>query len=1190
MSLSTLAASSFDSRMAHRTKTRKRLQDRDECQADESTTFEHKDSEIGVYSQAEWTAASNGQVCSATFRIGSGNLQPRVHQQQVVSHLIEEVRPLLDRTNIVSRNFLIQHSTGSGKSLTLAWLVTELLTLKVDDGGCFDLVLVLNDRRILDNQISPIVENFLGRVNTARRLSSKQEAEQSLTRKAATERSIYEEERELGDDDSDAENPICDSSKASENATGPATFSILESQNLSNYTSQKRKRRKLKSDANIEEFNFLVHQPDTGRELESILQCHATKVAQVKSVVICTLQKFPSVSCHLRNYFASRFSKHGRRIAIIADEAHRSHGKTATAHINDLLGGDTSRGLDVRETQPLGLCLFGFTATPAPSALRLFGTRQEDTSHAASSSASRNGALSSLVYRPFHVYSMRQAVDDGVILNVLDNFTFMSPDVKIKGLPKHVRSRVALSGHNLDLKARSTLLDAAMNHEAVISSKAKKIVQHFFREIKSMAPFRPKAMVVCRSRASVVQFCLAIRKEVSRLRRKKRSRLERRMDSQDEAKASTYPNVGSCNFNSLMLQCEPVKVYAAFSGDVVTRSMSRGVNSNLESSIVDEKLMNKVVHFNDARIFVVCNKLETGFDDPQLACMYVDRVLRGAHCVQVMSRLNRVAPQKLYVSVVDFVNPPTAVHTAFSQFWDGTSVKSTECPHLFHSPRADALVSQILSSMAATMRAGAEGNPNPGEMTVNDVARKIVAAGVSSQVLPLLDQYTDLCSLLSSQKMSLPLHYAQRLANVLRGRRGFVRQSSTGATSSHSAQLVTDQVLSDMRVTVNDFATEFCGSIKMANAQSRSPLPWIPLSPKKLYKDHKNNTDITLASAVENIVSNSVDRSVAATANPSQQTVAGKNSMSQHHAYPTHVVMSLKNDIVKMLEADDFLGLASLLHRLTVVPVTISSLRATGIGKLMNKISQNSAETLKKDNDILTTCRDLAKHIVGKWKRMVATSNRQRKSHKCSQNDQERRKKACSHILASLLTAAKKSGKSCSAKDSEELAKLIECAMYQRWCRSLQSSRNVGGKVSDASKETKIGTLDFQEYGRVLRMLSANLKRNESLYESLVDGSLKPHTLVTMRAQDLATTQQQEERRRTQLENSDLAKFEGWKEKILAERKEGGLQMPIKCPACGGVGAFINELPSTTSMAGVGNQKPGFLATCVHCESVRPFD
>ena len=225
-----------------------------------------------------------------TFINGSGGFPPRQHQRDVVQQVLTKINTSL---NIVP-NLLIQHSTGSGKSLSIAWLVTSLLDATTSTGGKFDLVLVLNDRTILDSQLGRVVERFL------------------------------------------------------EANTQPPSF----------------------------------HRPRNGADLRNILINHISRsldpnqMHAQRRVIVSTLQKFAAIELKEMNQHFVQRSQRGLRIAVVADEAHRSHGKTATSHMFELFGGTRRDGDDLRETQARGITLFGFTATPQRSALRLFGTRR----------------------------------------------------------------------------------------------------------------------------------------------------------------------------------------------------------------------------------------------------------------------------------------------------------------------------------------------------------------------------------------------------------------------------------------------------------------------------------------------------------------------------------------------------------------------------------------------------------------------------------------------------------------------------------------------------------------------------------------------------------------------------------------------------------------------------------------------
>jgi len=416
-----------------------------------------------------------------------------------------------------STNLLVQHSTGSGKSLTIAALAYQLARLRL-----FKVVLILTDRRVLDRQIAHGVRHFLFK-NGWHRVHSITSCE-DLTRQLA--------------------------------AAGKAEGStVLIS------TIQK----------------FRIEEEDEARAVA------------------------PAVS--------TKGLLKGVRVAVLCDEAHRSYGGVATSNLLEMLGGESHmRGSNAS--------FVGFTATPAESTLQLFGERTQ--------------GVGCSVFRPFDTYSMRQALADGHIVNVLQRYCTMEARVELctlgsaNGPPCERQASVAKDYHRL-----LALHDAVREHDKVLHRKADFVLDHFSKEADNAAEAgltKPKAMIVCRSRAHVVRFARRIQDGATRRGR-------------------------------------PWRVFASFSG-------------NLEliggEGLVSESGMNRGVSLESADIYVVCNKLETGFDEPRLVSMYIDRHLHGAHCVQVLGRLNRICEGKLGTSVVDFVNSAVSIQQSFEQFWEET--------------------------------------------------------------------------------------------------------------------------------------------------------------------------------------------------------------------------------------------------------------------------------------------------------------------------------------------------------------------------------------------------------------------------------------------------------------------------------------------------------------------------------------
>ena len=378
---------------------------------------------------------------------------------------------------------------------------------------------------------------------------------------------------------------------------------------------------------------------------------------------------------------------------------------------------------------------------------------------------------------------------------------------------------------------------------------------------------------------------------------------------------------------------------------------------------------------------------------------------------------------------------------------------------------------------------------------------------------------------------------------------------------------------------MDDFNTEFSGSIRMTNSRGRAALPWVSFDRHRNNLNHPKIKTMTLSNAVESMMAQQsalAQKTVRQRASSSSSSLKGPSPgamapSSLCISYPAAVVLSMKREIENMLRVGDSIGLASLLHRLLVVPVSVSTLRATGIGKVINRIAKKQVVPAATSG---SSSQDVARQIVSKWKRMVVVAKSNKGADQTAmQKDAQRREKARFHLNAAFLSMAKKK---MMIRPLPELAVAVEDALYRRWCKV---QNNAGGAT------------DFRDYARVLRMLGANLKRNASLYAGLmVGGTLSPQALVNMSAQDLATSTQQEERKKTQLENSDLAKFASWKEQVEGERRETARKVALKCPVCGAVGAFVTDMPSTTSMAGVGNQKASAMATFLCCEITRPVD
>lgn len=263
------------------------------------------------------------------------------------------------------------------------------------------------------------------------------------------------------------------------------------------------------------------------------------------------------------------------------------------------------------------------------------------------------------------------------------------------------------------------VFEAASLTPAVLRYKAKVMAKHYCRAVigKTLEhsagegdeeqddDFFPRAMIVCRSRLHVVAYQLLLSAELKRL--------EENFSKRDSAEHE---------------RCTNLKVYAAFSGEVITSPLlgitsednDNGDEENKDNeeadssgsmrprkkrrkqecaSIVTEASLN-AVSLDEAHVIIVCSKLETGFDDPRLCCMYIDRHLQGSRCVQILSRLNRQHPRKRATRVVDFANQAETVREAFEEFWGETSFSPDQTwAKVQASLRADYIVSRLLEAL-----------------------------------------------------------------------------------------------------------------------------------------------------------------------------------------------------------------------------------------------------------------------------------------------------------------------------------------------------------------------------------------------------------------------------------------------------------------------------------------------------------
>jgi type I restriction enzyme, R subunit len=363
-----------------------------------------------------------------------------------------------------------------------------------------------------------------------------------------------------------------------------------------------------------------------------------------KKIVVCTIQTFPFALEAVRELAATD----GKQFAVIADEAHSSQSGEAASKLKQVLSAEEQQELaeggtvsteDILAAQMTarasdrGITYVAFTATPKAKTLELFG-RRPDPSQPAS-----EGNLP----EPFHVYSMRQAIEEGFILDVLKNYTSYNLAFKL-----------ANAGQEFDDTEveRSTAMKGLMNwvrlHPYNIAQKVQIVVEHYRELVAPLLNGKAKAMVVVSSRLEAVRWQLAIEKYITE-------------------------------------KGYPLKSLVAFSGEVNDKESgpepfketSKELNPGLKGRNIAEAFKD-----DQFQILLVANKFQTGFDQPLLCGMYVDKRLDGIQAVQTLSRLNRCYPGKDDTYVLDFVNDSEQVLNAFKTYYTTAQLADATDPNI----------------------------------------------------------------------------------------------------------------------------------------------------------------------------------------------------------------------------------------------------------------------------------------------------------------------------------------------------------------------------------------------------------------------------------------------------------------------------------------------------------------------------
>ncbi len=369
-----------------------------------------------------------------------------------------------------------------------------------------------------------------------------------------------------------------------------------------------------------------------------------------KKIVVCTIQTFPFALEAVRDLSAAQ----GKRFAVIADEAHSSQTGEAATKLKALLspeevqeindGGEISSE-DILAAQMAnraedgGITFVAFTATPKNKTLELFGTRPDPTRKPAPDN----------VPKPFHVYSMRQAIEEGFILDVLQNYTPYSLAFKLAHNGQEVNEREV--ERNAAMKG---IMGWVRLHPYNIAQKVQVVVEHFREFVAPLLNGKAKAMVVVGSRLEAVRWQIAIEKYIK-----------------------THGYV--------------MGTLVAFSGEVNDKDSgeepftenSKALNPGLKGRDIREAFKG-----DEYQILLVANKFQTGFDQPLLCGMYVDKRLAGIQAVQTLSRLNRSHPGKDTTYVLDFVNDTAEVLAAFKTYHTTAELSATTDPNLVFNLRS----------------------------------------------------------------------------------------------------------------------------------------------------------------------------------------------------------------------------------------------------------------------------------------------------------------------------------------------------------------------------------------------------------------------------------------------------------------------------------------------------------------------
>jgi len=538
---------------------------------------------------------------------------PRYHQLDVVRKLLSDTK-----AKGAGSHYLIQHSAGSGKSNSIAWLAHQLSSLHNDDeASVFDSVIVITDRTVLDNQLQETIASF----------EHKDGVVVGITREGSSE------------------------SKST--------------------------------------------------QLADALERGA-------KIIITTIQTFPFVLDAIQE----RTTLKDKSYAIIADEAHSSQTGSTAKQLREVLTAEQieegvelsaediiTASLESRSASS-SLSYYAFTATPKTKTLEMFGVLPKPDE--APSETNKPQA--------FHLYTMKQAIEEGFILDVLHGYTTYKLFYKLEHSNMNQDEEVESK------RAKVKIAKWLNIHPHNIAQKIEIICEHFRTHVAHLLDGQAKAMVVTSSRQAAVRYKIAFDKYIK----------EHGIEAQMQA-------------------------MVAFSGkitDDIEGMEKEYTEANMNPNLRGRE-MRKAFDTNDYQVMLVANKFQTGFDQPKLCAMYVDKKLGGVDCVQTLSRLNRIYAGKEQTFVLDFFNETEDIKEAFEPYYNTTELEDVTDPNIVYDMQTKLEASAIFTQREVENYAKAFFDP------------KGTQASMSSAIKPASDrykvQYKQALELIQGIKASLKL-------------------------------------------------------------------------------------------------------------------------------------------------------------------------------------------------------------------------------------------------------------------------------------------------------------------------------------------------------------------------------------------------------------------------------------------------